>query len=119
LTFRGWATGTILIACAAAGYVAFGAGVDLLHLARWLAARGYPGYAAWLWWVVLAPAVLVSAALASRRTPWPWVVAVTLYLAGLVAGQARLAHLTDGWTWAVVAAAVVVGLASIVSALGD
>jgi hypothetical protein len=119
LTFRLSATASILIACAAAAYVAFGAGVDALHLARWLAAHDYPGYAAWLGWMVLAPLVLIGAALGSRRTPWPWVLAVSLHLAGLVAGQARLADLTDGWMWVLVATAVAIGLASIVSVLDD
>jgi len=119
LIFRLSATGTILVACAAAVYVAFGAGVDSLHLARWLAAHDHPGYAAWLGWVVLAPVVLIGAAVGSRRTPWPWVVAVSLHLTGLVAGQARLADLTDSWMWVLVATAVAVGLTSIVSALDD
>lgn len=119
MTFRLSATASILIACAAAVYVAFGAGVDAPHLARWLAAHDYPGYAAWLGWMLVAPLVLAGAALALRRTPWPWVLAVSFHLAGLVAGQARLADLTDSRMWVLVATAVAVGLTSIVSALND
>ena len=67
--------------------------------------------------MVLAPLVLVLAALVTRRTPWPWVVAVTVQLVSLVAAQARLGHLVDDWSWAVVAAATVLGLVSVVSAV--
>jgi hypothetical protein len=117
LTFRLSAAGAIAIACAAALYLAFGTGIDPIELARWLGGHDHAGYAAWLGWVVVAPVVLLAAAWAARRTPWPWVVAVTAHLAALVAGQARLAHLTDGWMWVVLAGAVGVGLTSIATVL--
>ena len=117
MIYRLSAAGTILVAGAAAVYGALGSGVGPLRLARWLAGHDHALYAAWVGWMTLAPVVLLAAAWASRRTPWPWVAATSLHLLALVAGQARLAHLTDAWVWALVAAAVALGLTSVVTAV--
>ncbi|WP_193614204.1 hypothetical protein [Nocardioides lijunqiniae] len=98
-------------------YAVLASGADVVGLVGWLRERGHPVYAAWLGWVVIAPVVLAAAAWAARRTPWPWVLAVTVQLASLVAAQARLGHLVHAWSWALVAVAVGIGLASVVIAV--
>jgi len=113
LTFRVTAVGFVALAAVTAYAVLSGG--DVVGLAGWLRRHGHLLYAAWLGWVVAAPLVLAATAAVVRRTPWPWVVAVTLQLSSLVAAQARLGHLVDRWSWAVVGVAVVLGLASIVS----
>ena len=116
MTFRLTAVGFVVLAALTA-YAVLSSG-DAVGLADWLRRHGHPVYAGWLLWVVLAPVVLAGAGLAVRHSPWPWVVAVTLQLSSLAAAQARLGHLVDRWSWAVVVAALVLGLASIVSVLG-
>ncbi|WP_193610791.1 hypothetical protein [Nocardioides lijunqiniae] len=106
-----------VVVAAVTTYAVLSSGADVVGLVGWLRERGHPVYAAWLGWVVLAPVVLAAAAWATRRTPWPWVVAVTVQLASLVAAQARLGHLVAAWSWALVAVAVGTGLASVVTAV--
>lgn len=77
-----------------------------------------PGYAAWFGWLLAAPAVLVVAALLVRRTPWPWVAAVTVHLASVLAGAVVVSHWVAWWGWAALATVVTVGLVSVVAALG-
>lgn len=115
MTLRVTAVGSVALAALTSYAVLSSA--DVVGLAGWLRRHGHPVYAAWLVWVVVAPLVLAATALVVGRTPWPWVVAVTLQLASLVAAQARLGHLVGPWSWAFVAAGVALGLASIVVAV--
>ncbi|MCD4526833.1 hypothetical protein [Nocardioides sp. cx-173] len=118
MIFRLSAAAFVAIAALTA-YAVLADGADVVELAQWLRSHGHPGYAAWLAWVLLSPVVLAATALAVRRSPWPWVVAVTVQLASLVGAQARAGHLVNGWSWALVALALLLGLASLVAALGD
>ncbi|MCD4535381.1 hypothetical protein LRP67_14905 [Nocardioides sp. cx-169] len=118
MIFRLSAAAFVAIAALTA-YALLDSGADVVELAQWLRRHGHPGYAAWLAWVPLSPVVLAATALAVGRTPWPWVVAVTVQLASLVGAQARAGHLVDRWSWVLVALALVLGLASVVAALGD
>lgn len=76
-----------------------------------LAGHGGGVYVPALVWLWVAPVVLLVAALLVRRTPWPWVLAVTLQLSVLVVLAARVAHWvsTPGWF----ALAVLVGLGAV------
>ena len=116
MTFRVSASAFVALAVVTT-YALLDRGGDVVGLAGWLREHGHPVYAAWLAWVVVAPVVLAAAGFAVRRTPWPWVAAVTAQLGSLVAAQARLGHLVDAWSWGLVVVATVLGLASIVSAV--
>lgn len=82
-----------------------------------LTGSGQTGYAVWFGWLLAAPAVLVVAALLVRRTPWPWVAAVTVHLASVLAGAVVVSHWVAWWGWAALATVVTVGLVSVVAAL--
>jgi hypothetical protein len=116
LTYRLSAAAFVALAAVTA-YAVLDGGAGL-GLAEWLRRHGHAGYAAWLAWVLVAPLVLAATAWLVRRTPWPWVLAVTAQLASLVGAQARAGHLVDGRSWALVAAAVGLGLVSVVTAVG-
>lgn len=108
---------TLSSALVVSWFVGWGAGVDGVSLLAWLAANDLPGYAVWLAWLLVAPAVLLVAALIARRTPWPWVVACTLHLVGLVALAARARHLVAPVVWPALAVVAALGLTSMVVAL--
>ena len=76
-------------------------------------------YAVVLAWLCLAPLVLGLALVALHRTPWPWVVTTAVHLVVVVAAAARLRHLVPEWAWVGVGASVVLGVASVVVAVGD
>ena len=73
--------------------------------------------ATWLAVLLVAPAVLLVAALARRRTPWPWVAAEICYLAALGLAVSRAHEILDAslLVWAAVTA--VLAVASVVAAL--
>ncbi|WP_137292899.1 hypothetical protein [Nocardioides dongxiaopingii] len=111
----GHLVGSAVVATAAAAswYVARGAGVDGVGLARFLLDHGAVPYAAGLGWVLVAPVVLALALLARRWSAWPWVVAVTVHLAVLLALALRLRHLVPDAVGATLGAHTVLGLASV------
>ncbi|KRB73841.1 hypothetical protein ASE01_17650 [Nocardioides sp. Root190] len=105
----------LLIALATALVAALGPGIEPWDLAPWLARHGGLPYAVALAWLVLAPAALAAAALGVRRTPWPWVVAVSVHLLVPTLLVARFPHLFPDGTLLLLAASVVLGLASVVT----
>ena len=117
--FRALAVLAVAVAVGLAWFVARGAGVDGVGLARFLLDHGAATYAVGLGWVLVAPLVLVAALVAQRRTPWPWVGAVTLHLAVLLALSLRLRHLVPGAAAGVLACYTVLCLASVLVAVAD
>lgn len=106
----------LALAVATAAAASLGSGVEPWRLAAWLADHGGLALAVALGWLVLAPVPLAAAALAHRRTPWPWVGTVTVHLLVPVVLAARFPHLLPGWAWLVVALSVAAGLGSVVTA---
>lgn len=111
--FRGTAVALWLLAGAGAFLVAAGAGGRPWRFARWLGEHGGPEYALWIGWSILAPALLVVAALLVRRTPWVWVVVAMLHVLSVALAVARLAHLVPWWGWSFLAAVTASGAVSI------
>ncbi|MBS4753791.1 hypothetical protein KG112_13335 [Nocardioides sp. zg-ZUI104] len=89
------------------------------RLVTWLGEHGGPLHALLAGWLLLAPAPLVLAALVRRRTPWPWATLVGLHLLAVTVVVARFPHLVPAEVWPALGAAVLVGLASVVSCFGD
>ncbi|MDT0201581.1 hypothetical protein [Nocardioides sp. AE5] len=75
--------------------------------------------ALWVVWFLLAPVLLLAAALGIRRTPWPWVALVSLHLVSLLVATMRLGHWAPGWAWTTLAVATVAGVASVVLAVDE
>lgn len=112
--------GTVVVgSLAQSWYAVSGAGLDGPALAGLLARHHAAAYAAGLWWVMVAPAPLLAATLAHRRTPWPWVVVVTVHLVVLVALGVRLRHLLSLGAVAALVATVALGVAAAMAAVGE
>ncbi len=108
--------GVLLTALATSAAATFGSGIEPWELGPWLARHGGLGLALALGWLVLAPLPLGVGTALVRRTPWPWVLAVTAHLLVPVVLLARFPHLLPGWAWGVVALSVALGLASVATA---
>ncbi|GAA4813178.1 hypothetical protein ACFQ0K_05290 [Nocardioides caeni] len=87
------------------------------RVVRTLQVHDEPVYAAWATYVALAPALNLLAWWATRRTPWPHVVAVTTFLLSTVAAGARIDHWLPWWWPLAVAALAAVGVLVIVRTL--
>ncbi len=108
---------TLLGAGALSWFALVGSGLDGPRAAGFLLRHGAPVYVVGLWWLILAPLPLLGAAALTRVTPWPWVAVVTAHLAVVVAVAARLRRLVPDPAWWGVGFVVVVGLASVVTAV--
>ncbi|KQZ70199.1 hypothetical protein [Nocardioides sp. Root151] len=115
-SFRLSATLTIATAViAGAGVLRLGGAPG--HVVGTLRGLGADGYAWWYVAVLLTPLVLLAAAVGVRRTPWPWITAVVLHLASVVAATVRVEHWLSAWAWSALVGAVAVGLWSVAVAL--
>ena len=116
VTHRVSAALVVVAAAAVALALTAGTGVAPWQLVSWFGRYGGPLHASVLTWLVLAPVLLLVAAAAGRRTPWPWVSAVTIELSCLVVVAARFPRVIPDWAWPALAVTVVAGLASVVTA---
>lgn len=110
------ATLVVLAATALALALTVGTGVAPWRSVPWLGRYGGPVHAVVLGWLIAAPALLLGAAAARRRTPWVWVVAVAVELLAVVVVGARYSRIVPDAAWPALAAVVAAGLASVVTA---
>lgn len=94
------------------------AGANPDRTLSFLAGHGGRVYIPLLVWLWVAPVVLLGAALLVRRTPWPWVLAVTLQLSVLVVLAARVAHWVSTVGWLGIGLLVGLGVISAGCAVG-
>lgn len=85
--------------------------VDVLH------SHGGDTYAVGYLGLLLAPVLLVLAAVVVRRAVWVWIGAVTVHLAAQAAALVRLEHWMPGWAWPAMLVVVLVSLWSVAEAL--
>lgn len=115
MPFRVTAAAVVIGALALSITLMTGLGVPPRLLLAWLLDHGGPVHAGAAGWLMGAPAVLVAAWLARRRTPWAWVAVCGLHLLVLTVAVARFPHLLPDGAWPVLAAIAGTGLASVVT----
>lgn len=74
-------------------------------------------YAVGYLWLLLAPVLLLLAAVVVRRGAGVWIVVVTVHLAAQVAALVRLEHWMPDWAWPGLLVVIAIALWSVVEAL--